>query len=347
MFKDAAQNKYRPIDILQKLAAISSVPVISGYDQFIGTGTIGGYMYSTEQQAEDAAQIGLRILRGEAASSIPVKKNQSNRFIFDHIALQRFDISLSDLPPDSIIKNQQYSFWELYQPQIITAITTIAFLLLIVIFLLGVTRQLNRAHHALAHLNINLEKQVQERTVDLQKSNARLERLSNIDGLTNIHNRRYFDSSLKYEWKRHNRSQSPISMILCDIDFFKKYNDTYGHLAGDACLKQVAKAIQKSSNRPSDVVARYGGEEFALILPETDLEGAVTLAKEIKRAIDNLKIEHTTSLVKPIISMSFGIATVVPAPNQEPEILISLSDSALYQSKEKGRDKIQQINFVK
>jgi len=119
MFIDAAGKNYRPVDVLQELIDVSPVPVISGYDQFIGTGTIGGYMYSTEQQTRDAAQIGMRILRGEDVSSIPVQKDQSNRFIFDHLALQRFDIPLSDLPPDSIIKNRQYSAWELYRTQII------------------------------------------------------------------------------------------------------------------------------------------------------------------------------------------------------------------------------------
>ena len=175
MFIDAVGKNYRPVDVLQELIAVSPVPVISGYDQFVGTGTIGGYMYSTEQQTRDAAQIGLRILRGEDVSAIPVQKDQSNRFIFDHLALQRFDIPLSDLPPDSIIKNRQYSVWELYQPQIITAATLIAMLLLMVIFLLVITRQLNRTRLALANLNLNLEDQVEERTATLNQTNILLQ----------------------------------------------------------------------------------------------------------------------------------------------------------------------------
>ena len=167
-----------------------------------------------------------------------------------------------------------------------------------------------------------------------------------MDSLTNLYNRRYFDAALKNEWKRHNRIQSPLSLIMCDIDYFKQYNDTYGHLAGDDCLVRVAKAIGEKVKRPSDSAARYGGEEFALILSETDLKGAVTVAKDLKRTIENLAIEHSTSLIKPIISMSFGVATVIPDLNQKPEILLSLADKAMYQSKEKGRDQIQQINFV-
>jgi len=347
MFKDGTGDEYRPIDILKELTSVSPVPVISGDDFCIGTGTIGGYMFSTDQQARDAAQIGLRILRGEAPSSIPVQKDRSNRFIFDHLALQRFNIPLSDLPPDSIIKNRQYTFWELYQTEIIITIIIISSLLTLVIFLLRLTSKLYHTRLTLADLNINLEAQIQERTVDLQKANTKLELLSNVDCLTNLYNRRYFDAALKSEWKRHKRTQSPLSLIMCDIDFFKQYNDTYGHLAGDDCITRVAKAIGGKAKRPSDSAVRYGGEEFALILSETDLKGATTVAKNIKQTIENLEIEHTTSLVKPIISLSFGVATVIPNSNQEPEILISLADNALYQSKEKGRDQIQQINLVK
>lgn len=175
MFEDAEATKYRPLAVLRELTAASSVPVISGYDVFIGTGIIGGYMYSIDQQARDAAQIGLRVLRAEAMNSIPIVQDESDRFIFDHLALQRFGIPLSLLPPDSIVKNRQYSFWELYQPQIIATGTGIVVLLLLVVFLLGVTQQLNHTRLALADLNLNLETQVQERTALLNQTNTQLQ----------------------------------------------------------------------------------------------------------------------------------------------------------------------------
>ena len=175
MFEDAEGNKYRPLDVLREMTAVSSVPVISGYDLFIGTGIIGGYMYSIDQQARDAAQIGLRVLRGEAMNSIPIEQDKSNRFIFDHLALQHFDIPLSALPPNSMIKNRQYSFWELYRLEIISTSTGIVALLLLIVFLLGVTRQLNRTRLALAQLNVSLETQVQERTAMLNQTNTQLQ----------------------------------------------------------------------------------------------------------------------------------------------------------------------------
>ncbi len=181
MFEDVDGNRYRPIDVLRELTAVSAVPVISGYDVFIGTGSIGGYMYSIDHQARDAAQTGLRILRGEAPSAIPIVKNQSNQFIFDQLALQRFGIPLSALPPDSIVKNQQYSIWELYQPQIITVIVVFVGLLLLVTYFIIVTRRLNSARLSLNHLNIDLETRVQERTIALSQTNHELEL-----GITNL-----------------------------------------------------------------------------------------------------------------------------------------------------------------
>jgi diguanylate cyclase (GGDEF)-like protein/PAS domain S-box-containing protein len=171
MFVDADGNKHRPNDVLQELTAVSSVPIVGGYDVFIGTGIVGGYMYSIDQQARDAAQISLQVLRGKEISAIPFAQNESNRFIFNHLALQRFGIPLSALPPDSIIKNRQYSMWELYKVQIFSTSVIIAILLTLVMVLISVTRRLNIARLELSRLNTNLENQVQERTAALSQAN--------------------------------------------------------------------------------------------------------------------------------------------------------------------------------
>ncbi len=170
LFEDAAGVRYRPIDALRELASVASVPVLSGYDHFIGTGTIGGYMYSIEFQAREAAQMGLRILGGKPVSRIPVKTDQGSRFIFDHSALQRYNIPLSSLPPDSIIKNRQYSVWELYRSEITAIIIGFGLLLILLVFLFRLTHQLRRTRSALSLLNENLEKQVEERTAELRRA---------------------------------------------------------------------------------------------------------------------------------------------------------------------------------
>lgn len=175
MFEDAAGIQHRPIDVVQELAAVSPVPVISGYDQYLGSGTIGGYMFSSEQQARDAVQIGLRILRGEDVSAIPIQRDQSNRFIFDHLALQRYGIPLSVLPEGSIIKNRQYTLWEQYRSQLVGLGIGVAGLLLLVVYLGSLTRRLSSTRQSLSQLNANLEIQVQERTASLSETNRLLE----------------------------------------------------------------------------------------------------------------------------------------------------------------------------
>jgi PAS domain S-box-containing protein len=175
VLEDAAGAQYRPIDVLRELASVSSVPVISKYDHFIGTGTIGGYMYSLEQVAGETARLGVRILRGEATDNIPVSPYQSCRFIFDHLALQRYNIPLSALPAESSIKNRQYTLWERYRPQLISLSAAATALALLVTYLGILTRRLDSAHQALSQLNAELESQVQERTAALSQSNQQLE----------------------------------------------------------------------------------------------------------------------------------------------------------------------------
>lgn len=174
----------------------------------------------------------------------------------------------------------------------------------------------------------------------LQRVNQELEELAITDGLTEIANHRFFDQTLKTEWHRLRREVAPLSLILCDIDYFKRYNDTYGHLAGDSCLQQVAKALRDSVKRPSDLVARYGGEEFAIILLNTNLEGATHIAEIICTQIRSLKIPHRDSLIKPYVTLSVGVASTIPMPSLTPETLIMTADYALYQAKKNGRDRI-------
>ncbi len=167
-----------------------------------------------------------------------------------------------------------------------------------------------------------------------------MERHSHIDGLTGLANRRYFEQRLQEEWSRATRKQWPISILFIDIDYFKRYNDHYGHLQGDDCLRRVAEAIQHAVKRDIDVAARYGGEEFIIMLPETDLRGAEQVAKELQQAIRKLHIEHPDSNVEPFITLSIGIASHIPRFPEKAEELLHNADMALYQAKENGRNRI-------
>ena len=192
--------------------------------------------------------------------------------------------------------------------------------------------------------NERLEASVAERTQELQaameelaNANQRLQALSTQDGLTGIRNRRYFDEKLEREWQRSLRNQESLALLLIDIDFFKAFNDKHGHLAGDECLKLVAQVIERSLTRPSDSVARYGGEEFAVILPETDIDGAVHVAETIRRAVEQKGVEVDNETLH--VTVSIGAAAQTPLPHQEQQMLIAVADQSLYLAKSAGRNR--------
>ena len=196
------------------------------------------------------------------------------------------------------------------------------------------------AFDAQQKLTNELEILVRQRTNELEITNKKLEELSNIDGLTNLLNRRSFDKTLSTEWRSKRRERKPLTLIMGDIDHFKAYNDHYGHLMGDSCLKSVAEAIQQSLKRPTDLAFRYGGEEFAIVLPGIDSSGGLIVAARISKNIEKLSISHKTSLTSSIVTMSFGIATMIPNHDNKPDVLISKSDESLYKSKKMGRNQI-------
>ncbi len=175
--------------------------------------------------------------------------------------------------------------------------------------------------------------------VALADFNQELKRLARMDGLTQVANRRSFDEYIKQAWNNIGPGRASLSLILCDIDYFKSFNDTYGHQAGDICLKTVAKTIEKTVQRSTDFVARYGGEEFAVVLPNTNAAGAERVADEIRHAIKLLEIAHSESKVSDRITLSLGIASISSSKNAHPDMLIAAADQGLYSAKYGGRDR--------
>jgi diguanylate cyclase (GGDEF)-like protein len=196
------------------------------------------------------------------------------------------------------------------------------------------------AENLLRKAKEDLEIQVAARTIELTKLNEELHQLSLLDGLTGIGNRRCLDEVLAREWKRAVREQAKLAILMIDIDYFKLFNDTYGHLAGDECLKKVAATINGIIKRPMDFAGRYGGEEFAVILPATDEQGAMTVGEKIRLTIEVAAIPHKRSYLGGVVTVSIGVAVMIPKVTTDAVLLIDAADQALYTAKSSGRNQV-------
>jgi diguanylate cyclase (GGDEF)-like protein len=182
----------------------------------------------------------------------------------------------------------------------------------------------------------------EERNLQLSEAVEKLARLSAEDALTHLHNRREFDRRFALEWSRARRESTSLALIMADVDFFKAYNDNYGHPAGDACLQKVAAALSSVPKRSSDLVARFGGEEFVVLLPDTTLEDAMAMAERMRVAVLRMQIPHTHSSVAAVVTASFGVAAMRPAASSRETHLLAAADSALYRAKAEGRNRVSQ-----
>lgn len=218
------------------------------------------------------------------------------------------------------------------------------------------TKPINRLElharvHSILHFKSEMdrirerEQLLVEMTTKLEKANLTLERLSNSDGLTGIPNRRYFDQTFKALLASATRLSLPLSLLMMDIDNFKLYNDTYGHLAGDDCLKLISKTIHESIKRKSDFIARYGGEEFVIVLFGVKSDVAFSLAEDIRKHIFGLKINHLKSPTSDWVTVSIGVASCIPEPSVLPEHLIEWSDKALYMAKSNGKNQVKNFEY--
>ena len=195
--------------------------------------------------------------------------------------------------------------------------------------------------------NILQERKIQEQNKEMEttnqiltKANDELHRLSIIDELSNLYNRRYFNKTLSEEIIRHSRSSQPLTLVFIDIDHFKMYNDSMGHQAGDVCIQKVAKILNHTAGRSTDIASRYGGEEFAIVLPQTKAEAALNLVKSLQKELEILNIPHPQSPTSQRLTLSVGIATIIPNKSTTPEELIRMADKALYSSKDGGRNRV-------
>ncbi len=199
-------------------------------------------------------------------------------------------------------------------------------------------------YHSMSYIGLmqrnDAYRMLQDIQRELSEANVALHKLTTLDELTRIANRRRFNEFIDHEWQRGKRERRSLAVLLCDIDFFKAYNDTFGHLAGDACLKKVAMLLSEVVRRPADLVARYGGEEFALVLPCTDMAGALRVAEACRRQLETLALPNPGSSVAGVLTMSIGVACTIPANGGSAIDLLDLADHALYAAKDGGRNRV-------
>lgn len=218
----------------------------------------------------------------------------------------------------------------------------IAFVLVTVVFrrIGNIQERLRSSYKELELANTSLESKVNERTQELKRLNEALQYASEHDALTKLYNRRKFDTFIEYEHARAIRSGEPYSLIMIDIDYFKPYNDHYGHQKGDQCLKEVASVMQENLPRSTDFIARYGGEEFVVLLPATDLEGANNVAESLRQAVVGSEIQHAYSEVEKFVTISQGLAVFDPESGRPYEKIIQEADQQLYLAKSLGRNRV-------
>lgn len=322
------------IEMLNKSA---KGPIYGAWDFYMGKGLVGGRIVSGYLQGKKAAEITLELISKPNANALTVIADTPTKYMFDYRYLEEHVISISALPEHSEVIYEPESAYERYKHWLIGLS---AFSMAAALFVLWKYRTQQLLLKSRLEHNRKLELTVYERTMELEITNKKLKQLSNLDGLTQLFNRRFFDESIDTEIKRSQRASTPLSLLMCDIDLFKKFNDTQGHLAGDDCIKLVAGSIQQSCNRVTDVVARYGGEEFAAILPNTDSAGAEAIAKSIQSGLAEKNISFEHSEVDSKVTISIGLVTVLPEIDTCPNDVIAMADKALYTSKHKGRNRI-------
>lgn len=322
---------------IEMLSSLSSVPIYGSWDFYLGKGIVGGQITSGILQGERAAELALQILSGHAAETIPVVRHSPTQMMFDYLYLQHFELSMSDLPTDSMIIHAPVPYYERYKYWIIIVALCLA---VVSVFLIWK----NIKQRALLLLNqqyaAELEAQVSQRTEALEKANNELRELTNLDSLTQLYNRRFFDQYVEQVVNAAQSSRRPLSLIMCDIDWFKPFNDSYGHPAGDDCIRLLANSMKHYCDEVAGVPARYGGEEFCIVLPNMSASFAVELAEKIRIDIREHGIPHSESPLG-IVTVSFGTATMSDGEEITAAELIAMADKALYESKNQGRDQVQ------
>ncbi|NLA53875.1 MAG: diguanylate cyclase [Clostridiales bacterium] len=339
---DIQGETFVPVRVVSAIAKEAKAPVYGTQLQYLGTGVIGGYLYNQGLLGQSAAQMALRIIGGEQPQDITVMDDESHEYVFDERALNRWHISRNDLPANSIIEYKKEDIWSAYGIYMIAG----AFIILLEMALIAglIKNRKNRviAEGELLLLNNSLENLVDERTqeltkasVKLEEANGQLDHASRIDLLTGLYNRRHMQERLNQEYQLFIKTGDPFSIMIMDIDDFKKTNDQYGHEAGDEVLKLLSDSIHKLI-RADDVLARWGGEEFLLLFPGLKSEDTSKRAESIRMTVEQQSYPYQGQG----LSLTITIGTATIRQSETIQEVIKRADDALYEGKRTGKNKI-------
>jgi diguanylate cyclase (GGDEF)-like protein len=325
---DGSGATMNPSDFARQLAAASTAPIFTNMQSLIVPGVVGGYAIS----GEAVGRVIGRILLGQPATAVDVQG-----YYFDYPSVRRF--GLRNLPKQAVILNRPESVWDRYRWQIVAGISAIVIEAVLITALVVALRDRRRMLADLDAERNNLEDRVLQRTLELLMANAKLEQLATTDPLTGIANRRKMTAQIASELERARRFGHPLSLLMVDIDYFKRINDTFGHELGDKAIVAVSRLLTESL-RAIDMVARFGGEEFVVLMPETDLDVAVLAAERLREAASALRIDCESG-AQVALTLSVGVASALANGSADtPSSLLVRADKALYRAKKQGRNKV-------
>jgi len=342
IFKDAAGMDFVPREVLSQIVNRAKVPVYGSEKTYLGKGIVGGYLSGGEVLGTRVSDIGLDILQGKAKSAEKLEIVPAGEFFFDERELQRWGIKEKLLPPGSKIEYKEMGLFDLYRWHVLSAIILLVLETFLIAGLLTNRIKRKRAENSLLQLNTELENIVTQRTCDLEVTNSALIQLneqlnqnSRTDMLTGLYNRRHLNENIEMEFNCYHQTDVPFSLIIADIDYFKKINDGYGHNCGDYILKIVADEFVKCI-RPCDIVGRWGGEEFLFLLPATNTHIAMGIAERIRSVIMTKEFIWEEKSIS--LSMTFGVTVI--NKNDTVDTIINRADMALYRGKNTGRNRV-------
>lgn len=346
-WRDGTGRTFTPIEVANRVRNVANAPVFGLWDLHIESGLLGGHAIDTAGTSRLVGKLAMDYFDGRLElfadkQIVPAVTID----VFNWEQMQLWGVKEKDLPSNATILNRPSAVWEKHQKETMAWAILMLFLTVALAALLLENRGRRHRTRQLVQTTVALEREIRERNEQLQNVNRLLADQSFIDGLTSLANRHRLDETLSRECQRANRSGHALSLIMIDIDHFKSFNGTYGHVVGDQCLQGIGHFLADIAHRPADLVGRFGGDEFLLILPETSYRGAIAIAESIHAALTVRAIPHRVSQTASHVTCSSGVLTTSAPPSRNQQELLALVDGQLRRAKKGGRNRFHACDLT-